>query len=124
MKHLVRPLHAMSTDTQNLIVSLLILAVPVLATIPITIFLCRYRISHQKRVSYGTMFASASCIPLLLAIVVTCTEPDVWWSYEHKSSPQDFFVMLVFLMLLCVLPALGVVVYYQRRKKRDERPVA
>ena len=114
----------MSTDTQNLIVSLLILAVPVLATIPVTIFLCRYRISHQKRVSYGTMFASASCIPLLLAIVVTCTEPDVWWSHEHKSSPQDFVVMLVFLMLLCVLPALGVVVYYQRRKKRDERPVA
>jgi hypothetical protein len=114
----------MSTDTQNLIVSLLILAVPVLATIPVTIFLCRYRISHQKRVSYGTMFAAASCIPLLLAVVVTCTEPDVWWSHEHKSSPQDFFVMLVFLMLLCVLPALGVVVYYQRRKKRDERPVA
>jgi hypothetical protein len=114
----------MSVETQNLIISLLIFAVLILATIPVTVFLCCYRIARKKPISYGTMFAAASCIPLLLAIVVTCLQPDIWWSHEHKSSPQDFLVMLVFLMLMCVLPALGVVVYYQRRSKKDKTPAA
>jgi hypothetical protein len=43
--------------------------------------------------------------------------PLVWF------SPHDFFITLVFLMFPCALPALGVIVYYQRRKKRHETPV-
>lgn len=114
----------MSVETQNAIIGLLILLAFMAATIPATALLCRYRISRRQRVSYGTLFAGASVVPLVLAVIVTCGEPDVWWSHQHKGSPYDFFVTLVFLMLLCVLPALCVVVYYQRKKKRDETPVA
>jgi hypothetical protein len=114
----------MSTETQNTLIGLLIFAVPMLATVPVTALICWYRTAHKKRVSYGTMFSGASIIPALLAIVVTFMEPDVWWSHEHKSSPEDFVVMLVFLGVMCVLPALFVVGYYQRRRKRDETPVA
>jgi hypothetical protein len=114
----------MSVEIGNAIIGLLVLAVLLAATIPATAFLCRYRTSRKRRVSYGTLLAGASVIPLVLAVVMTCTEPDIWWSHEHKASPYDFFVMLVFLMLLCVLPALCVVVHYQRKKKRDETPVA
>ena len=114
----------MSVETQNAIIGLLLLAILMAATIPATAFLCRYRSSRKKRVSWGTLFAGASVVPLAVGIVMTCMEPDIWWSHEHKGSPHDFFITLVFLMLLCVLPALGVVVYYQRKKKRDETPVA
>jgi DMSO reductase anchor subunit len=110
----------MSVETQNAVIGLLLLTVLMSATIPATAFLCRYRTSRKKRVSCGTLFAGASVVPLVVAVVVTCTEPDIWWSHEHKGSPHDFFITLVFLMLLCVLPALCVVVYYQRKKKRDE----
>jgi hypothetical protein len=115
----------MSVDMQNAIIGvLLVFIVPMLATIPVVAILCRYRIARKKRVSYGTMFAGASIIPLLLAIVVTCFEPDVWWSHEHKSSPEDFLVMLIFIATMCVLPALAVSVYYQRKNKRNEAPVS
>ena len=115
----------MSVNIQNAIMGvLLVFIVPMLATIPATALLCRYRIARKKRVSYGTMFAGASIIPLLLAIVVTCFEPDIWWSHEHKGSPEDFMVMLVFIATMCVLPALGVLVYYQRKSKKHETPLA
>jgi hypothetical protein len=114
----------MSVETENAIIGLFVLAVLMAATIPATALLCRHRTSRNKRVSYGTVFAGASCIPLVLAIVATCTEPDVWWSHGHKSSPHDFVVVLVVLMLLCVLPALGVVLYYQRKKNGDDTHVS
>jgi hypothetical protein len=110
--------NVVSVAIGNAIIGLLGLAGLMAATIPATAFLCRHRISRKRRVSYGTLFAGTSVIPLVLAAVMTCTEPDIWWSHEHKASPYDFFVLLVFLMLLCVLPALCVVVHYQRKKKQ------
>src|SRR6059036_109994 len=98
---------------------LLFFGVPMVATIPVAAFLCRRRVIRQKRVSYGTMFAAALCVPLLLAFVATCMEPDIWWTREHKNDPGVWPVMLFFMVAMCVLPALGVAVYYQRQKKRD-----
>jgi len=103
---------------------LLVFGVPMVATIPVAVWLCRYRITRKRPISYGTMFAAASVIPFLLALGATCIEPGMWWSREHKSPPEIFVVMLLFMMAMCVLPALCVVVYYQKRKKRDETPVA
>jgi ACR3 family arsenite efflux pump ArsB len=115
----------MSVETQNAIISVSVLfVIPMLVTIPVTAFLCRYRLARKKRVSYGTMFSGAFIIGLFLAVVATCMEPDIWWSHEHKGSPEDFVVMLIFIATLCLLPALFVVVYYQRRGKRDEKSVA
>jgi O-antigen/teichoic acid export membrane protein len=102
----------------------LFFGIPMVATIPVTMFLCRRRLARQKRISYGTMFASALCVPFAMAFIATCFEPDIWFTREHKNDPSVWPVMLFFMVAMCVLPALGVVVYYQRRKKRDERPVA
>jgi MFS family permease len=106
----------MSVEIENLIISLSVCFVlPMLATIPATIFLCRRRISRNKQISYGTLLAGAAIAPLVLAIIATCMEPDIWWSYEHKSAPEDFLVMFGFIAAMCILPALGVVVYYQKK---------
>jgi hypothetical protein len=102
----------------------LFFAVPMLATIPVAVFLCHRRFVQQRGISYGTMFTAASCVPFLLAVVATCIEPSMWWSREGKNVPELWLVMLLFMAAMCVLPALCVAVYYQRRKKRDETPVA
>ena len=93
-------------------------ALPMAATIPVAAVLCRYQVARNRRISYGIMFTAASCIPLLLAIVATCIDPSMWWSREGKNVPEIWFVMLMFLIGMCVLPALSVSVYYQRRRKR------
>jgi len=115
----------MSIDTQNSIIGLLSgIVLPMLMTILATALLCRYRIARKKRVSYGTMFAGASVVPLLLMVIVTFLQPYVWWSRAHKSSPAEFLGMLGFMLIMCALPALFVVVHYKKRSKRDETPVA
>jgi hypothetical protein len=102
-----------------LISILFFLGGPMLATVPVTALLCRYRVAHQRRISYGTMFSGACSIPLLWAILLTCIQPDIWWSREHKGTPETLLVMLGFNAAMCVLPALGVVVHFQRKCKRD-----
>jgi hypothetical protein len=96
---------------------------PMLATIPLAAMICRIRIARKKPISYGTLIMSACCIPLLIAFIATCIQPDIWWSREHKMTPEIFLTMLGYIAAICVLPALGVVVYYQRQTKRDEKRV-
>jgi hypothetical protein len=93
---------------------------PMLATIPLAGMICRIRIARKKPISYGTLFLSACSVPLLIAFIATCIQPDIWWSREHKMTPEIFLTMLGFIAAMCVLPALGVVVYYQRRSKKHE----
>ena len=38
-----------------------------LATVPVAMFLYRYRTARGKRISYGTMFGAVCCVPLLIA---------------------------------------------------------
>ena len=94
----------------------------VVATMLTTSGLCRYRVSRNKRVSYGTVLAGACIIPLLMAVVATCFEPDMWWSREHKMTPEIVLAILGFMAGICVLPSLGVVVYYRRQIKSHETP--
>ncbi len=102
---------------------LFLFGVPMVMTVPVAGLLCHYRVARQRLVSYGTMFTAASCVPLLLAVIATCLDPSMWWTREHKNVPEIWLVTLLFMAAMCVLPALCVVVYYQRRKKRDETPV-
>ena len=94
----------------------------VLATVLVTAWLCRYRISRNKRVSYGTMLAGACCFPFLLGVLTTCIEPDIWWSREHKMTPGIVLKVLGSLAGVAILPSLGVVAYYQRLVKSNETP--
>ncbi len=97
---------------------------PMLVTFPVSAAVCHFRITRKQRLSYGTMFVSASIVPLVLAIIATCIDPSIWWTREHKNVPEIWLVMLSFMAAMCVLPALCVIVYYQRRGKRDENPMA
>ena len=62
------------------------------------------------------MFAAASAVPLSLAILITCFLPEMWFP-KDKNDPETWFILLLYIAAMCVLPALCVVVYYQRRKK-------
>jgi len=104
---------------------LLTFVLPMMATVPVTALLCRYRISRKKRVSYGTVAAGACVIPLsfftfLTVVFLISLGPD-----NPKAPPRFLFLQLFgFVACMCVLPAFGVVNYYQRRSKRDETRVA
>ncbi len=41
-----------------------------------------------------------------------------------KGGLEAAFVVLAIIMVFCILPALGVVIYYQRRSKIDETQAA
>lgn len=95
---------------------------PMLATIPMAGMICRIRIARKKPISYGTLLISACSIPLLIAFIAACVQPDIWWSRD-KMTPEIFLSTLGYLVAMCVLPALGVVVYYQRRSKKHNTVV-
>ena len=111
----------MSIEMQNTVISL---GLPILATIPIVACLCRFRLARKKRVSYGTVACGAAIVPVSYALLLTCVEPEGWWSHAHKTSPEAIVGGLVILWIFCILPAFFTVAYYQRRCKRDEKPVA
>jgi hypothetical protein len=96
---------------------LIVFVLPMLATIPVTILLCRYRTAHKKRVSYGTTFAGACIIPLLLFLFFTTA--ILLSSNDGKSPTPILFLQLFgFVACMCVLPAFAVVAYYQKRSQK------
>ena len=94
------------------------------ATIPLTAWLCRLRTRRKKRVSYGTVAVGAAIVPVAYAVLLTCAEPDSWWSRAHKMPPEALVEGLILLWIFCILPAFFVVAYYQIRNKKDEKPLA
>jgi hypothetical protein len=111
---------------------LISLGVSMLTTIPVTALLCRYRIARQQRVSYGPMFAGACIVTLILLICISlgkCFTLDFWVNHhgqgkEDPEWPFPFLRLLGFITTICILPALVVVAYYQKRGKRDVSHVA
>jgi hypothetical protein len=95
----------------------------IVATILVTSGLCRYQIAHQRQPSFGTMFAGACCIPLLLAVVGTILNPDMWWPRLDKAPLWFPFLFLGCVAILCIFTAPCVVRYYQRRTNRNEPPM-
>jgi hypothetical protein len=104
-------------------VYLFFFGIPMLATIPATIFLCRFRVARKRQVSYGTMLAGALSVPVTAIVVVSCLDLG-FWSGDFRLGPVDILILFGLIAAMCVLPALVVVVYYQRRSKRDAKPVA
>jgi hypothetical protein len=114
-----------STIMKPLLDILLVFGIPMLMTIPVTALLCRYRIARKKRASWGTLLVS----PVIANMVFFLS-----WSFYRmgwhlftreawtngKGGLVPVFFGLGFIALMCVLPALGVVVYYQQQSKRDE----
>jgi hypothetical protein len=100
----------------------------VLATIGFTTLVCRYRTARKKRISYGTLLVS----PLIANVIVFITLGGLIFGWQFFAP--NFWIgngaigaalpVIIFITILCILPALGVVVYYQKRRKKDEKRVA
>jgi len=100
----------------------------VLATIVVTTLVCRYRTARKKQISYGTLLVS----PLIANVVVFVSwgfllfgwhffTPDFWRGNWALGAALG---IVIFMAIFCILPALGIVVYYQKRRKKDETRVA
>jgi hypothetical protein len=106
--------------------------------VPFTATVCRWRIARTKRVSWGTILVGA-CIAALLGIVwlpVFIAGKDAFTHEFWASFTQEFgfraktvnpvwffFVMWGLNLLACILPAAGVVAYYQARCKNEKQVV-
>src|SRR5215472_4312131 len=96
----------------------------ILATLIVSVLLCRHRVARLRRVWWGTVIAS-SVIANVAVLIGMAFYEEGWdlftrdaWS-EPKGGWGGVLVVLIVISVLCVLPALGVAVYYQRRSKRD-----
>jgi hypothetical protein len=111
--------------------------VPAVITIPVTAFLCRVRVAHKHRVAYGTMLLGVFIVMFCWLVIFSggaCLSPDYWNSIistinrTHWTRSGDARVLdlksFAFSAAISLLPAFGVVHYYQKRSKRDETPVA
>jgi hypothetical protein len=89
-------------------------------TVPVTAAICRFRVSRSLRVSYGTVIAGAAIVAL---VWLACVFPSAF-SYnshhdaQHKWDPNWLSSLLrltEFIAVICLIPALAVVTYYQNR---------
>jgi hypothetical protein len=95
----------------------------VLVSIHATALICRFRLAHKKRVYWGTVLAGAlsGSLIVFLATAVYFSEvgdllrPGSW--FPEAKSPGALFIITV-PAFLCVLPAVAVVAYYQRRQTK------
>jgi hypothetical protein len=62
---------------------ILISLVPAVITIPVTAFLCRFRVSHKHQVAYGTMLLGVLIVMFFWLAIFSggaCFSPDYWHS--------------------------------------------
>lgn len=115
-------------DTKDIIV---IFVAPMLTTIPVAALFCRHRLSGKKKVSYGTMVASACVVTLLWLVFVSegrCFRSEFWsmepaWKGSVGWGLTWTLRLLGFIASICALSALGVVAYYQKQSTRGETHV-
>src|SRR5437773_9647819 len=101
----------------------------ILATVVVAVLLCHYRTARQQRISYGTLIASSVIANASVFLGMGIYEEgwriftrDAWTG--GKGGLSGVLVVWAIITIFCLLPALGVAVYYQRRSKRDEKHVA
>ena len=96
--------------------------IPMMATIPLTVLLCRIRIARKLRISFGTVFFSALVVTFFW--LGFATQGDIYTvSFWQGSTPKPpdrplMLKVIALMVIMCALPALGVVHYYQRRIKK------
>lgn len=94
----------------------LFFAPPMLATIPVTALICRYRTFRSRRVSYGTVLAAACIIPLLMFLLFIAAFRD-----SAKSPPPLLLLELCwFVACMCAFPSFVVVGWYQKQYKEND----
>ena len=116
---------------------ILLSLVPAVITVPVTAFLCRVRLAHKHRVAYGTLLLGVFITTFCYLVIISggaCFSPHYWdmiistINRTHWTRGGDgqilFLKSVAFSAAISLLPAFGVVHYYQKRIKRDETPSA
>ena len=99
---------------------ILIIFVLMLATVPLTALLCRHRVNHHKPIGIGITLACGSAFPFLFYLFVL----SVSWGSTKAWHPFIALGFCCFIAALCILPALGIVAYYQKRSSKNYDHVA
>jgi hypothetical protein len=103
--------------------------VVMVVTILVTTLICRYRLARKKRVSYGTVILGA-CLASTLSFFSDLLGSAGWklFTMAFWTSPMllvgDMLKFWALLVCLCVLPAFGVVGFYQRLSKKSKAHMA
>jgi hypothetical protein len=91
------------------------LGLAVLMPVPTTTLLCRHRLRHGKRISYGTAVAGGFGVALFAyAITLVRIARLEVWTFEYCTA---IFIGYGLAGLFSVLPALGVVQHYQGKEQ-------
>jgi hypothetical protein len=118
----------------RVILMIFIFGGPMLVTIPVTALLCRFWVRRGRSVSYGTMIAGAGIVMVGFMILLSrgdCFGRD-YWTPDYRDAhhveldwPIPMLRFFGFTGVICALPALGVVAYYQRKGKEitGRRPI-
>lgn len=113
--------------------SLLYLSFVLLVAILCTALICHWRIARQRRVSVGTLLAGAFCAAIVSDVLLVLFDAGLagftrdYWARQKVGGGIPylfFFIYWVFTVIPCIVAALAVVIYYQKRSKRDVTPVA
>ena len=105
--------------------------VPAVITIPVTAMLCRVRMARKRRVAYGTMFLAVFIVILFWLVLASggnCFSLKFWSALNSPvwtRSGANIILLLksiAFGAAISLLPAFGVVHYYQKKSERDKPP--
>ena len=96
-------------------------------TVPVTVALCRFRLVRRLRVSYGTVAVSACIVAVFW---FGCFFPFEFSYNSHQDNQHKFdpdwlphlLRLTAFIAAICLVPALGVVAWYQRRSSDNHSP--
>lgn len=105
------------------------LAESMLATLVVTVLLCRHHLKHHKAISWVTL-ATSTIIGNLLAFITVLSCQEGWHVFSAQAWSRSvgqwllLGVLFGFVALFSALPALLVTVYYHRRAERAESTAA
>jgi uncharacterized BrkB/YihY/UPF0761 family membrane protein len=100
----------------GILIAFLFMLAIMLATVALTAFLCRYRVKHHKPVGVGITLACGSAFPFLFYLIIL----SVSWGSTKKWDPFIALGVCSFITSLCIVPALGIVAYYQKRSPQND----
>jgi biotin transporter BioY len=112
----------------------------ILVTFVITVLLCRHRIAQKKKSFFATALVITVITNAVLFVVfylagrfysegwhvftLEAWRSDTGSLRSLESAASDGMIFIVVGTLICILPALGVAYYYERRSKKNEIPAA